>query len=257
MENKQKAKPKRVVIAMIAVVAIGTAVKSTFFQGPFRYAGTLESTKVDLTAQVASQIAEIGVREGDHVQENQSLLKLKCEDIHVADELATINYNRTLKLFRSGTAPQETLDTVMNRKKDADVKLGWCQINAPLHATVLDRYHEPGEWVNIGTKLLTLANIRDIWAYIYVAQPDVFRLKPGMKVTGFLPELRDRTFEGTILKINAEAEFTPKNVQTRSERERLVYGVKVSFMGANEQEILKPGMTIEIELPRARENDGH
>jgi HlyD family secretion protein len=58
-----------------------------------------------------------------------------------------------------------------------------------------------------------------------------------------------RKFTGTILKINDEAEFTPKNVQTRSERTRLVYGVKVSFLGANDDEILKPGMTIEIELP--------
>jgi HlyD family secretion protein len=64
-----------------------------------------------------------------------------------------------------------------------------------------------------------------------------------------LPELNNREFDGKIIKINDEAEFTPKNVQTRSERERLVFGVKVSFLGANDQEILKPGMTIEVKLP--------
>jgi HlyD family secretion protein len=69
-----------------------------------------------------------------------------------------------------------------------------------------------------------------------------------MKLNGHLPEMGDRLFIGKILKINDEAEFTPKNVQTRSERERLVFGVKVSFLGVNEDEILKPGMTIEIEL---------
>jgi len=40
-------------------------------------------------------------------------------------------------------------------------------------------------------------------------------------------------------------------VQTRAERTRLVYGVKVSFLGSNPEEILKPGMTIEVALPRA------
>lgn len=51
-----------------------------------------------------------------------------------------------------------------------------------------------------------------------------------MKLKGYLPELNNRKFDGTIVKINDEAEFTPKNVQTRSERERLVFGVKVSFL---------------------------
>jgi len=104
--------------------------------------------------------------------------------------------------------------------------------------------------VNPGTKLLTLANTRDIWTFIYVPQPAVSRIHVGMKLKGRLPELNDREFDGTVVKINDEAEFTPKNVQTRSERERLVFGVKISFLGANENEVLKPGMTIEVALPK-------
>jgi HlyD family secretion protein len=104
--------------------------------------------------------------------------------------------------------------------------------------------------VEPGTKLLTVANVKDIWAYIYVPQPDVFKLKPGEVLTAYLPEAGMRPFAGHILKINDEAEFTPKNVQTRAERERLVFGVKVSFLGANDAEVLKPGMTVEVELPK-------
>jgi HlyD family secretion protein len=142
------------------------------------------------------------------------------------------------------------MDQVKNRKDESDVRLSWCRVLSPLDGTVLSRYHEPGEWVNPGVKLLTLANIKDIWAIIYVPQPAVSRLRPGDKLTGTLPELGMKSFQGTILKINDEAEFTPKNVQTRAERERLVFGVKVSFLGSNETEILKPGMTIEVALPK-------
>jgi HlyD family secretion protein len=71
-----------------------------------------------------------------------------------------------------------------------------------------------------------------------------------MKLKGYLPELNSREFDGKIIKINEEAEFTPKNVQTRSERTRLVFGVKVSFFDSNAEEILKPGMTIEVNLPQ-------
>ncbi len=248
MTDKKKGL-KIIVIVMAVVILAAIAVKFLIFRGEFLYAGTLEATKVDLSARISSAISVVMVQEGDHVSENQELVALACEDVKVASDLANDNYHRTVGLYRAGTASQETMDQVKNRKEDADVRLSWCSVRSPITGTILSRYHEPGEWVNPGTKLLTLANIRDIWAYIYVPQPDVSRLKVGMMLKGYLPELNNREFDGKIIKINDEAEFTPKNVQTRSERERLVFGVKVSFLGANEQEILKPGMTIEVKLP--------
>jgi HlyD family secretion protein len=249
MVDKKKL-PKIIVVGIAVVIAAVLIGKFLLSREAFLYAGTLEATKVDLSARVSSTISGVRVREGDHVKEHQELVALSCEDIKIAAALANDNYRRTLGLFRTGTASQETMDRVRSIKKDADVRLGWCSIASPISGTVLNRYHEPGELANPGTKLLTLANIRDIWAYIYVPQPEVSKLKAGMKLKGYLPELNNRVFEGTIVKINDEAEFTPKNVQTRSERERLVFGVKVSFLGSNEQEILKPGMTIEVKLPQ-------
>ena len=239
---------KKKLFIILAVVAIGVLTKITFFPGDFRYAGTLEATKVELSSQVASRIESVKVQEGDHLKEGEELVNLSCEDIKVAADLANQNYNRANRLFRSGSGSEETLDLMKNRKEDADIRVGWCLIKSPIQGNVLSRYHEPGELIMPGVKLLTLANIKDIWAYIYVPQALVSRLKPGMRLNGYVPEMNDKLFVGTILKINDEAEFTPKNVQTRTERERLVFGVKVSFLGANEEEILKPGMTIEIDL---------
>jgi HlyD family secretion protein len=68
-----------------------------------------------------------------------------------------------------------------------------------------------------------------------------------MQVKGIVPEDNNRSVSGHIEHINDEAEFTPKNVQTRKERTRLVFGVKVAFQ--NDDEYLKPGMTVEIKLP--------
>ena len=239
---------KLVIIIGVVLIGIGILIKISFFPGIFRYAGTLEATKVDISAQLSSRIEAVKVQEGDHIKPDEDLVKLSCEDILVAQDLAHQNYDRSDKLYKTGSGAKENLDQMKNRMEDADVKVNWCLIKSPISGNVLNRYHEPGELVMPGTKLLTLANIRDIWAYIYVPQTLVAKLKPGMKLNGHLPEMGDRLFIGKILKINDEADFTPKNVQTRSERERLVFGVKVSFLGVNEDEILKPGMTIEIEL---------
>jgi len=243
-------KKRIIALILIAAAAAGVAVKFILYPKPFVYAGTLEATKVDLSSQLASTIREVKKQEGDRVKTGEDVVTLTCDDVRVAADLARINYNRGQRLLNAGTMSPETWDAVKNRKEDSDVRMRWCTIASPIDGTVLSRYHEPGEWVVPGTKLLTLANIRDIWAYIYVPQPDVYKLKPGMKLRACLPEAGRREFDGTILKINDEAEFTPKNVQTEQERTRLVFGVKVSFLGSNDEEILKPGMTIEVALPR-------
>ncbi|HLE01506.1 MAG TPA: efflux RND transporter periplasmic adaptor subunit [Bdellovibrionota bacterium] len=240
---------KRVLIGIAVVVIALVLVKVVFFRQEFLFAGTLEATRVDLSARLASTIASVKVQEGEHVTEGEELLALDCEDIKIAAELAKENFVRNARLFKAGTVSQEAMDQVKNRKQDADIRLNWCVVRSPISGTVLSRYREPGEWVNPGTKLLSLADIRDIWAYIYVPQTEIAKLKPGMTLKGYLPESDNREFEGKIMKINEEAEFTPKNVQTRAERTRLVFGVKVGFRGSNAEEILKPGMTIEIKLP--------
>ncbi len=244
-----KAPAKKLPFLLIAAVAAFAAWR-LLTRPEFRYAGTLEATKVDLSAQLSSTIKEVKVQEGDKVSPGEEVVSLVCDDVKVAADLANINYERTSRLSKAGSASQEAMDAARNKKQDLDVRLGWCSLRSPISGTVLSRYHEPGELVGPGTKILTLADVRDIWAYIYVPQPDVARLKPGMRLSGRLPELGDRVFDGTILKINDEAEFTPKNVQTREERTRLVFGVKVGFKESNADEVLKPGMTIEVVLSR-------
>jgi HlyD family secretion protein len=253
-DAKKKSKRGLVLIILLVALAGGAAVYFKFYWKvtDFAYAGTLESTKVDLSAQLPSTIADVKVREGDRVTVGQELVTLSCDDFKVASRLANQNFDRNRRLFKLGTVSQDTLDQFQNRKDDTDLRLKWCSISSPIQGTVLSRYHEPGEWTSPGLKLLTLANIRDIWTFIYVPQQEVASLSVGMKLTGIVPEIAGKSFEGTIIKINDEAEFTPKNVQTRSERTRLVFGIKVSFLGSNNEEILKPGMTIEITLPKSK-----
>lgn len=236
-------------LAAAVVAAALAAVKLVFFPAPFLYAGTLEATKVDLSARLSSTIAAVVPQEGDAVVKDAVLVRLTCDDTKIAADLAGVNFRRSTRLFKAGTLSPDAMDQVRSRKEESDVRLGWCEVRSPIDGTVLSRYREPGELVGPGSKLLTLANIKDIWAYIYVPQPEVSRLKAGQTLVGRLPELPGREFRGRILKINEEAEFTPKNVQTRSERQRLVFGVKVGFLGANDDETLKPGMTIEVSLP--------
>jgi HlyD family secretion protein len=224
-----------------------------YFVKPFRYAGTIEVTKVDVPARVASVISAVTVQEGDSVQEGQVVVRLACEDLRIAAERVQGDFERVTLLRRANAASAEEEAHIKAARDDAILRVGWCDVAAPLTGTVLTRYHEPGEQVAPGSKLLTLADLRQVWAYVYVPQPLLAQLRIGMELTGRLPELQDRALPGRVIKINDEAEFTPKNVQTREERTRLVYGVKVRFQNPNG--LLKAGMPIEVALPEAARKD--
>lgn len=232
-------------ITGIFIVGVGLLISKLFFEQPFKYAGTVEVTRIDLPARVSTTIESIFVQEGDAIRKDQVISVLSCEDVLLQQQLATENYQRAVNLKRTGSISKESFDLLQNKKQDADIRKSWCEIKSPVNGVVLTRFLEPSEWVNPGTKLFTVADVSDLWAYFYVPQIVMSQLKVGAGVMGEVPEL-NRQFPGKIIKINEEAEFTPKNVQTQSERTRLIFGIKVQFR--SHDLVLKPGMTIESTL---------
>lgn len=214
----------------------------------FTYAGTVEVDEVDIQPGVASPIAELMVDEGDVVKVGQRLADLSCPDVRVAMGQAQTDFDRNLRLYQAGSLAASNFDHSRYANRDAQVKLAYCTIDSPINGTVLTVYRRAGEWARPGQPIMTLADLSSVYAYVYVGQPLIARLKLGQAVKCSLPELPGQSLEGTLAYIRPDAEFTPKNVQTREERERLVYGVKIRF--DNKDGVLKPGMTIEADLPR-------
>lgn len=241
-----KKKLKIIIPLVIVIAAVALVARHLLDRGPFRYAGTVEATKVDVPSRVSSVIKTLYVHEGDTVHDGQLLLTLSCEDLKIDADQARRDFDRSARLVRQGFVSPQAYDQAKSHYEDTHLKVSWCAVKAPLTGTVLTRYHEPGESVAPGTPLFTLADLRRVWAYIYVPAPVIPRLHLGMQLTAYIPELHDETRVGTVAKINDEAEFTPKNVQTQAERTRLVYGVKVEFQNADG--VLKPGMTVEIPI---------
>lgn len=238
--SKKKVIPLVVVLGLLLLAFL---VKIFFFKNQFSYAGTVEVTKVDIPARVQSVIETLSVKEGDLVEKGQKIVVLSCEDIKIGYDLALSNYNRSRALFKSGNISAESYDQVRSQKENLELRSHWCDVLSPLRGTVLTKYFEEGEMVNPGAKLLTVANLADVYAYFYLPHDEIAALKIGQKIQASLPEMKNKNFPGIIEFINPEAEFTPKNVQTRDERTRLVYGVKVRF--DNPEGVLKPGMTLE------------
>ena len=244
MKNSNKI---RTVMVLLVLMGIGITLWWFTRPGPFLYAGTVEGIEVTLSARVAGVIEDIAVIEGSAVKAGQILITLAGEDLKLSADLAAKEYRRAQRLLKSGALPKAEYDKIQFHYEKAQLAVTWCTIRAPRAGRVENIYKESGELVGPGVQLLSLTNSETIWVFVYVAQPKLAGLSQGREVHGFLPEMPGKIFKGKIAMVRDQAEFTPKNVQTRNERTRLVYGVKIMF--DNPERLLKPGMTLEVILP--------
>lgn len=134
--------------------------------------------------------------------------------------------------------------------QQADVALGECTLKAPLPAVVSARNFEPGELVLPGSALFRLARLDQVYTWIYVPNKEVGRVKLKQRAELLADTYPGRTFAGTVARINDRAEFTPKSIQTKEDRTRLVFGVKVELDNADHA--LLPGMPVEAVLTTGR-----
>lgn len=115
-----------------------------------------------------------------------------------------------------------------------------CAVTAPAGGVVTHKAVEAGELVTPGATIVTLAALDSVYVMIYVTETELGRVHLSDAAEVRIDGFPDRPFTGRITYISPEAEFTPKNVQTKDDRVKLVFGVKVEI--ANPEGLLKPGL---------------
>ncbi|MCA9518524.1 MAG: efflux RND transporter periplasmic adaptor subunit [Myxococcales bacterium] len=145
------------------------------------------------------------------------------------------------------TAAEHQVETAEAAQTRARLGVEECRIVAPRAGIVTARNFEPGEVVLPGSRVVTVVDIGEVKATFYLPNAELAAAKPGRPVEVVADAIPGKTFAGVIRRVGAEAEFTPRNVQTRDDRDRLVYAVEVAV--PNPEEALRPGMPVEIAIP--------
>jgi HlyD family secretion protein len=151
-----------------------------------------------------------------------------------------------LDLAVAGPRPQ-TIDAAKGRVAQAEAalkaaraQLDYTVVRAPVTGVVAVRAAELGEFVPPGMPIVRVSVIDHPWLRVYVPEPDLGRVKLGQSADVTSDTYPGRKYPGRVVEIAQQPEFTPKNVQTREERVKLVFGVKVEVQNPNRE--LKPGM---------------
>jgi HlyD family secretion protein len=119
-------------------------------------------------------------------------------------------------------------------------------IVAPVGGLVLESSIHEGELAAPGATLLTLGDLDDVTLTVYVPEGKLGKVFIGQQVEVRVDSFPERTFEGVVVAIAHEAEFTPRNVQTQEERVNMVFAVDVSIPNADHA--LKPGLPADAEI---------
>lgn len=167
-----------------------------------------------------------------------------------ATAAATREGEERLKLVRIGPRPdalrqaQARLEAASAARSLADTRLAQTELPAPLNGMVLAKHAEPGELLAAGSPVITVGKLDEVWVRAYLPETQLGRVKLGQAATLTSDTWKGRRYQGAVSFIAAEAEFTPRNVQTEAERVKLVYRIKVTV--ANPKQELKPGMPVDV-----------
>ncbi|HPF52530.1 MAG TPA: efflux RND transporter periplasmic adaptor subunit [Draconibacterium sp.] len=134
----------------------------------------------------------------------------------------------------------EVLDTQVAEARDL---LNRCSVTAPAGGTVLETYVEQGELASPGKPLFKMANLDELTLKVYVSGTQLPQVKIGQEVNVLIDKTatENQTLKGKVDWISSEAEFTPKIIQTKEERVKLVYAVKVLVKNDGTLKIGMPG----------------
>jgi HlyD family secretion protein len=223
-----------------------------------RLAGAREEEIAEAAARAASGRAELEAAERD-LERMQALLDRGSGTPKARDDARTRRdvdaarlaaLEQTLARLRAGFRREEKdaarglLAAREARVAQLQQQLEDATIESPVGGVVTHKLAARGELLSAGAPICVVSDLAGAWLTIYVAEPDLGRVRLGGEAEVVTDAGQAR--KGRLTFISPEAEFTPKNVQTRDERVKLVYRAKVGLDNADG--LFKPGMPAEARL---------
>lgn len=199
-------------------------------------------------AEAADASAQRDLMRMRELRRSNSIPQKQLDDAELRATVA----RETLAKLKNGSRPEEIeaararRDQAVSQLELARKKLDDCAVVAPIAGTVLNRFVERGEFVGMGSALARIANLDQMDLMIYVHETQLPRVTIGQTARVTVDAFKDRTFEGKVVFISPTAEFTPKNIQTKDERTKLMFGVKIRV--ANPDGALKAGIPADVVL---------
>ncbi len=133
------------------------------------------------------------------------------------------------------------------RLREINVNLDEAVVKAPEKAVIEVLPVRTGDVAGPNQPVVRVLRADDLWVKVFVPETELGKVRLNQTVTVTVDAYPHKQFTGTVMQIASVSEFTPRNVQSASERRHQVFAVKVRI--ADPQGVFKSGMAAEVVLP--------
>ena len=255
--------------------AVATKVQGKLIEVYFREGADLKTGQIAAQLDDAQLKADIRAAEAA-VEQAKEYAKAAREDVKSAQsqqQLASVTLRRTQELIKKGfiSAAQldkdvssmrtanATLASARNRVIQADASIREAEarvdslksnlddltLRSPVDGRILYRLAEPGEVLSPGGRVFSILDLNDVYMYIYLANLEAGSVELGSEARIVLDAIPDNPIPCTVTYVSPRNQFTPKEVETRDEREKFMFRIKLQVDRewlAKHADIAKPGM---------------
>jgi HlyD family secretion protein len=199
--------------------------------------------------------AELDKNRNESLFKTKSISEKQWDDIRIRYQIALEQFHSADELFKKSKRGSrvEDIEVAKARRIQSEAQLDLikkqlndCYIIAPMPGVLSHKVFEEGELVMTGSNLFTISKLDKVFLMVYVNEQNLGKVKYGQKVEIKVDSHPEQIFTGIVTYISSTAEFTPKNIQTKEDRTKLVFGVKVEI--ENQNQILKPGMPADASI---------
>jgi HlyD family secretion protein len=188
---------------------------------------------------------------------NQEQVDLKTANLELANAKLTEDQN-LLDALNGGPIPENATGAGIAKLQQARINVQAAQANlnllrdevarmtiiAPVDGVVMTRSVDPGNVVNPGIELLSLARLNDLTITVYIPEDIYAKIKPGQAATVTIDSYPGETFNAAVVYISKQPVFIPRTAQTVSGNRSTIYAIRLSLSGVNGK--LKPGMAADV-----------
>ncbi len=220
----------------------------------FRYKNLFEKKAVSkrafdsIKAQYIAKKEELSALQKSYLEAKAILLKAESHKMEI--DIKESQLKEAFSMLKKAKAEFEIAKSQVLEAKaaldEALVHLNDTKIYSPIDGIVMEKLVDIGEVVTYGSSLLVLINLFDLHLKGYLPEKEIGMIKYGQRAEVYIDAYPKRVFKAKISKIYKHAEFTPKEVQTKMERTRLVFGVELKV--DNRAGLLKPGMPADAKI---------
>lgn len=211
----------------------------------------LDAKQNELTAAVDATTQELAAARIDLANARKNLERMKA-----ASEVGSVprrNYDDLQATVDAGARRvqglEAKLETIAAQQQALNVQLGYAVVTSPIAGYIQAAPIEAGELATTGMTLFELVDLGDTWVEIYVVETEIPSVHLADSAKIYLDSDPNTAVHGSVSFISQKAEFTPKNVQTKKERVKLVFAVRVKVDNSDGR--FKPGLPVDVYLKKS------